>query len=275
MGRSKPRLAVCAILLVVFAVGCGTAPSPTVATLSDPNEIASRSVSGFQSVKTVHIEAKLDGSINAAALGSLSGGSLSGLSGAIKLDGSTLSGNVDIANSAAHLTATVPNLFGLTIDYILVDGYLYGKVSVGGDKYTRTRVSTILPAASGNDPSASFDVVGALGTFKATLDQAGVTATLAGRDKVDGRDSYHVTVTVPKDKVNQTIGSVGGSFSAGLSVDSLSIGYWVYVDTLEPAQLEVTATSAELGHVDVTVALTRYNDPVTVTAPPEGQVQSS
>jgi hypothetical protein len=271
LGRTKPGFVVCAIFLAAIAAGCGGTPSPA-ATLSDPNEIVTRSISGFQSVQTVHVAATLDGSVNAAALGSLSGGSISGLTGAIKLNGSSLSGDVDIPNRAAHLTATVPNLLGLTLDYILVDGYLYGKVSLGADKYTRTRVSTILPAASG-EPSASLDMAGAFGTFKATLDQAGVKATLAGRDKVDGRDSYHIDIKVPNDKANQALSSIGSSALAGLSVDSLSIGYWVYVDTLQPARTQVSASSASLGHLDVTVTLTRYDLPVTVTAPPDSQVQ--
>jgi hypothetical protein len=271
LGRTKSRFVVCAVVLAGLAAACGAPPSPAAATLSDPKEIVTRSITGFQSVRTVHVAATLDGSVNAAALGSLSGGSMSGLTGTIKLNGSTLSGDVDISNRAAHLTATVPNLLGLTLDYILVDGYLYGKVSLGSEKYTRTRASTILPA--GAEPSASLDLAGAIGTFGATLDQAGVTATLAGRDKVDGRDSYHVDIKVPNDKANQALSSIGSSALAGLSVDSLSIGYWVYVDTLQPARTQVSASSASLGHLDVTVTLTRYDLPVTVTAPPDSQVQ--
>jgi hypothetical protein len=236
--------------------------------------IIARSLSGLQDVRTLHVEARLDGFINVEAVSGLAGGSLAGLSGPMKLDNSSLSGDVDIAHQAVRISVTVPSLFGLTEDVIVVDGYAYVRSSLNGDKYGKTRTSAVLPAAS-LAPSASADITGIVAAFKAAMETAGVTATLAGRDKVDGRDAYHVAVSIPKDKLNQAIASAGGDDVAGMTVDSVALDYWAYVDGLQPARVEAAASSSSLGRLNLTVTLTKYNEPITITPPPDSQVRAS
>src|SRR5664280_1632090 len=223
--RRKSALALCAVLFAVAASGCSgssssPSPSPSPTPISDPNEIITRSLSGLQNVRTLHVEAKLDGSIDVGALNGLPGGLARQLIGKMKLDGSTLTGDVDIANRAAHFSASVPNLLGLTLDYIAVDGYLYAKVNLSGEKYNKTPMSSVLPGVD-LAPSASLNIAESVGTFKAELDQAGVTAALVGR-----------------------------------------------------AKMEVKASSTKLGNLDLTVTLTKYDQPVTITAPPDSEVQA-
>jgi hypothetical protein len=296
--RRRSAIALCAVLILVAVAsgGCGSGfvlptphraptatptptptprptPTPTPTPISDANEIIIQSLSGLEHVQTLHIDGKLSGSIDVGKLNGLPGGFLTRLIGKVKLDGSTLAGDVDITNRSAHITASVPNLLGLTLDYIVVDGYQYTKVNLTGQKYTKTPMSSVLPGVD-LTPSASLKIAERVGTFKAELDRAGVTAGRAGRDIVDGRVAHRVTLSIPVDKFNQAIGSLGGSLADGVTFESVSVDYWAYVDTLLPAMVEAKATSASLGSLDLTVTATKYNQQVTIAAPPDSQVQA-
>ena len=266
----RSALAFSGVLLAIAVVGCGSSSgTPTAAPVSDPNEIITRSATGITAVQTVHFDMAVSGSVNTSALGS-SGGSL-GLSGSIKLDGTTVSGDFDIQKQAFHVAASMPTLMGLSADIIQVDGYQYTKISLAGTKYTKSPAST-LPIASAA-PSATLDISGTVNSLKTSLDAAGVTATLVGRDKVDGRDAYHVSVSVPKDLINQQMGALGGGAASGISIDTATLDYWVYVDSLNPAKMELKASSATVGNLTVTLTLTKYNQPVTIKAPADSEIQ--
>jgi len=273
----QSALAFSGVLLAIAVVGCGSSSAtPTAPPLTNPNEIITRSATGLTAVQTVHFDVAVSGSVNPSALGS--SGSALGLSGSLKLDGTTVSGDIDIQKQALHVSASMPTLFGLTADIIQVDGYQYVKISMFGTKYTKSPASTLpIPSAA---PSAtldisSADISSAVTSLKSSLTAAGVTTTLVGRDQVDGRDAYHVSVSVPKDLINQQIGALGGSTTSGISIDSLTLDYWVYVDSLNPAKMELKASSATLGNLTVTVTLAKYNQPVTIKAPADSEIEAS
>ena len=96
---------------------------------------------------------------------------------------------------------------------------------------------------------------------------------LGRADQVGGRDAYHVTVSVPTSYINQQLTALG-STTGGATLDSASLDYWVYTDSLYPAKAEIKAASATIGSIDVTVTLTKYNEPVTITAPPASEIQA-
>jgi len=268
----RSALAFAGVLLAIAVVGCsGSSGTPTASPVSDPNEIITRSATGMTAVQTVHFDVAVSGSVNMSALGS--SGSALGLSGSLKLDGTTASGDVDVQKQTYHVAASMPRLLGLTADIIQVDGFQYTKISLVGPKYAKSPAST-LPIASAA-PSATLDISGTVASLKSSLDAAGAKATLVGRDKVDGRDAYHVSISLPKDLINQQIGSLGGSSTSGVSIDSLSLDYWVYVDSLNPAKMELKASSATVGNVTVTLTLTKYNQPVTIKAPADSEIQAS
>jgi LppX_LprAFG lipoprotein len=259
-------------LLALAVIGCGSSSgTPTAPPVSDPNEIITRSATGITAVQTVHFDVAVAGSINTAALGS-SGGAL-GLSGALKLDGTTVSGDVDIQKQALHVTASMPALLGLSADIIQVDGFMYTKISLMGPKYTKFPATT-LPVASAA-PSASPDISSMVSSLSTGLTASGAKATLVGRDQVDGRDAYHVSIDVPNSLLSQGVGALAGSAASGVSIDTLTLDYWVFVDSLNPAKLELKAGSATLGNLAVTVTLTKYNQPVTIKAPADSEIEAN
>ena len=284
MTRRRSALAFGSIVLAVAFAACGGVPItvnglgqaaiPTPTPISDPKVIIARSFAAVARAQTVHLDASLNGSINAGALSRFAGGFPLGLIGKLKLDDSTVSGDLDIENLKAHASAKVPALLGLTVDVIVADGYTYTKSSLSGGKYRKSRTSPTLQPAGSLAPSASRDVAGALDALEAGMERAGVTSTFVGHDMVDGRDAFHVAIWIPPDEINRLISSAGGNATAGLTIDSVSLDCWADVDTFLPSRIESKVTSSTLGVVSVTATLTRYNEPVTIDAPPDSQVQA-
>jgi hypothetical protein len=267
----RSALAFSGVLLAIAVVGCGSSSAtPTAPPLTDPNEIITRSATGLTAVQTLHFDVAVSGSVNTSALGSAGGGL--GLSGAIKLDGATASGDFDVQKQAFHVAASMPTLMSLSADIIQVDGYQYTKISLVGPKYTKSPATT-LPIATAA-PSASLDISSTVASLKSSLTAAGVTATLVGREQVGGRDSYHVSVGLPKDLINQQLGAVGGGAAGDAKIDTLTLDYWVFVDSLNPAKMELKASSATVGNLTVTLTLTKYNQPVTIKAPADSEIEA-
>ena len=118
-----------------------------------------------------------------------------------------------------------------------------------------------------------MDISKSVESLKAQLDEAGSKATLVGQEKIDGRDAYHISVTVPTSYINKQLGALG-STTGGMTLDSASMDYWVYTDSVNPAKIVINASSAAIGTVGVTVTLTKYNQPLTITAPPASEIEA-
>jgi len=102
----------CAIVVAIAASGCGSSSgTPTAAPVSDPNEIITRSAAGLAGVQTVHFDIAIAGSVNMGALSGLTGSARAPV-GSIKLDGASVTGDLDIAKRAYHVSASLPTLFG-------------------------------------------------------------------------------------------------------------------------------------------------------------------
>jgi hypothetical protein len=269
--------AVCAVALAVAAVGCGGgSATPTQPPLTDPNEIVSRSISQLATETSVHIDGTLNGTVDADYVFGLMGYGSGALSGNIKLNNASLTGDVDMTRQAAHLSATFPTLFGLSAEVILVDGYAYERFGSSTGTYAKSKIPTsvLMPSAA---PDATFDIAGGLDQLKSLLGSSGVSASLSGRDRMGGRDSYHITLSVPAELINQAFGAAAGGVAAGAaagggSLDLAPVDYWVYVDTLQPAGLYLEVSSAKLGQLDLNVTLSKYGQSVTIQAPPASQI---
>jgi hypothetical protein len=269
-----PRLVVLACAALAAAGACGSSGGGggggggNATPISDPAVIITQSASSLQGVTSFHLKATVNGTVNIGKIMELTGSS-SPLGGSISLQGTTLEGDFDMTHQAYHMTLSMPTFLGLTADIIQVDGYQYTKTSLSGDKYTKSEASTPLLSAA---PSATPDIADQVQELKRSLDDMGATATLVGKEQVDGKDAYHVKISIPVDKINEAIASAAPS-AAGITVESLSIDYWVFSGDLRPAKGVVNVSSAALGNVDATVTLTKYNQSVNIQAPPANMVQ--
>ncbi len=298
----KPALAVFAGLVVVFASACGSSSgtpvpgsttaggnptsagsvAPTV-NANDPNSIISSVISGGSDIKSFHIKIAVSGTVKAAAL-SQAGSSGIPITGDVKLDGTAIEGDVDVANQAAHLTLNVPAMqmmgnIPITGDVILVSNTLYYKVSLLGPKYTKTDLGSLagslpvaipsaLPTAGASELAGLTDQINQLRT---EMQAAGVTATLVGVDQIGGQDANHINISVPIDKINEAI-AAEASPGANMKVDSASVDFWVYKSNNRLAQVELKGASSTLGNLDLMITVTNYDQPVTVAAPAASDV---
>jgi hypothetical protein len=300
----KSALAALAGIVLVFAAACGsstitpvpppggtnapagTSTAPAVATVNpqDPSSIITVVINGTTDVKSFHIKLTVNGTIKAAALAD-AGSAAGGLKGDIKLDGTAIEGDVDIANQAGKLTFNVPPLAALgnvplTGDLIVVSNTLYYKVTLLGPKYTKMDLGSIgdsLGALSSSLPvavpsaGASAAIADQISQMRQALKDAGVTVTLVGVDKIGGKDASHINVSVPLDKLNSAI-AAEASAGPAITIDSASVDIWVYTDSSRLAQVELKGASSTLGNLDITLTISNYDQPVTVTAPSADQV---
>jgi len=300
----KPALAIFAGLVVVFASACSSsagtpavapgggssAPAGSVAPAvasaavnpNDPSSIMTQVLSSGQSTTSFHIKIEVSGTIKAAALKSAAGSSGAALTSDLKLDGSAIEGDVDVANQAAHLSLTVAPIamlgnVPLTGDLILKDSVLYYKVSLLGPKYTKMALGDLtggLPVTVPTPgPSALAGVADQLANIRQQLDAAGVKATLVGVEQIGGKDAYHISLSVPLDTLNAEIATAAASEAPGMKIDSASIDLWTYKDSYQLAKVEIKGASSSIGSLGISITVTNYGAPVTITAPAASDVQ--
>lgn len=292
----KPALSILAGLVVVFASACSsTAASPGVggtsgpagasavaANPNDPNSIITQVLASGTAAKSFHIKIEVNGTIKAAGLQS-AGSAAAGLKGDLKLDGTAIEGDVDVANQAAHLSLNLPPMAALgnaplTGDLIVKDSALYYKISLLGPKYTKTDLGSLtsglpvtVPSA---DPSALAGMGDEIAKMRQQLDAAGVKATLVGVEQIGGKDAYHISISIPLDKINTEIAAAAASEAPGMKIDSASFDIWTYKDTNQLAKIQIKGAASMLGNLDATITITKYGDPVTITAPAASDINA-
>ena len=295
----KTALAVLAGLVLVAAGACtsggsgatgrpGSSVGGPAANQNDPNSIISSVISGGSDIKSFHIKIAVSGTIKKEALQAAAAGS-GGAAGLpitsdVKLDGTSLEGDVDVANAAAHLALKVPGLpmlggTPITGDLIMADKVLYYKVSLLGAKYSKqdlgqlasslpVSIPSVLPSPGA---SAMTGVTDEIAQLRQQMQAAGVTATLVGVDQIGGQDANHINISIPIDKLNAEIAAQASSGPA-MKIDSASVDFWVYKANNRLAQVELKGASASLGNLDLVVTVTNYDQPVTIAAPAAADV---
>jgi hypothetical protein len=279
MRLPKTALALVALATAIVVSGCGggAAGTPTPPPISDPNEVITKAITAAPDVKSLHIKLEVAGKISLSALSGASGGSA--LSGSIDLTGTTMEGDVDVANQAADLKLTLTGMLampalGLPSEIIVKDGSTYMKSSSTG-KFSKTALGSLtsgLPVSIPSQDAAPSALTDQVATIRKQLTDAGLTVTMMPDDTVGGQAAYHVSMTYPIDKLNSLIASQAGSMASGLTFDKLAIDVWAYKDSQLPAKFEVAVGAGALGNLDITVTITAYNTPVTITAPAAGDI---
>jgi hypothetical protein len=284
------------------APGSSTAPGASVgasakATVNanDASSLITQALSGSSQIKSFHIKFTAAGTIKGSVLTDATSGSVSG---DVKLDGTKLEGDVDLANSAAHVAVNVPAIasFGgvpITGDVILVNNALYYNVSLLGPKYSMIDLKSLssslsdltsgLPVAVPTPgASAMAGVTDQIAQLRQQLDAAGAKATVVGTEQIGGQDAVHINITVPVDYINQQIAAAEAASSAspdpamaGAKLDKSTFDVWVYKANNQLAQIHFTAAASVFGNIDLMLTLTNYDKPVTIVAPAAGDISSA
>lgn len=260
------------------APGGGGSGAPAV-NQNDPNSIITSVINGGSDIKSFHLKIALSGTIKAAALKDAMASSGMQITSDVKLDGTAIEGDVDVANSAVHMSANVPAMamlgnIPITGDVIVVSNTMYYKVSLLGSKYTKTDLGSLASGLPVSIPSilpspgasALTGVTDEIDQLRTQMKAAGVVATLVGVEKIGGQDANHINVSVPIDKLNAEI-AAQASGAPAVTIDSASVDFWVYKSSNRLAQMEVKGASSAFGSLDLMVTVTNYDQPVTISAP--------
>jgi hypothetical protein len=263
--RSTRRAACAFGLLAAVAIVLNACGGPASApALSDPKEIITAALRATQSAKTVHIEMKLDGSITADLTGS------GGPGAAIALTGTTGSADVDIVAKNAHASFSVPAFLGLSGDLIQVGDTSYVKTSLTGAKYQAQ-------TNAGANSVAPPDTTSLIGSVNDFLSKDGVNP-VKGDDVACGTTQCY-TVKIELTPNELTALGAGGAAPSGLPVDistaTLNLTIRVEKDSNRLAGFAVTVALGDQGSLTLDLAMSKWDQPVTISAPPADQVQAA
>jgi hypothetical protein len=265
------RLAAAALAGLAFLAACsGSSATPAPTPTPDPQAVLAASLANFQKAASFHVSGTIGGSVDMGSVSRLSGMSI-GLTGKLDLSGGTIAGDVDSRRPAAQVTVSFPSIFGLTFDLIEVDGYVYTKMNLTSDMYTKSQLDPSVVASA--VPGAALDPANLGAQLRGLLESPDVTVTPSGTATVDGRQAHKFEATVAPSLLNEALASFVPGLPSGVAVDSASATYLVYTDTLAPAGLRIVASSASLGNLDVSLTITAYDRPVTIEAPPASEVE--
>jgi hypothetical protein len=269
-----------ASVLALSSAACGSeAATPRPSLLSDPAAVVELSLTNLQAAATLHVHGSMGGSVDPNAVGELLGVGATGISGKLKLDGSSIVGDFDLARAAAHVTISLPSLFGSSADAIVLDGYAYARVvtplSPAGAMYVRSRFGSVrlLPAAGSRSTDDAGDESSILGAVLAALGASGSTATMVGQDEIDQRAAYHLSEVVPEDALRRAIAAPGPLPAGSATIELAPVDYWVYDDSLQPASVRISLSSPDLGTLVVALVFTAYGRPVTIEAPAAASIE--
>ncbi len=249
------RLHFLATAATVAFSACSTAAS-TAPALTDPKDILAKTVVTLKDVKTFHMHADVSGSVKLDLSGS-------GNPGALDLKGTNADGDMDIANKKFHLSFGAPSLLGVTGDLIVIDKTTYTKISLLGPKYTKSE------STAGADPvSAATDPQKMIDELNKFLNQPGVAPTKLADEKCGDKDCYHVSMNLTSEQLSGVTSGLG----SGAPTGSGTVDVWVQKTDNRPAKFTVNANAGDTGTIAVTLTISGYDAPVTVTAPADTDV---
>ena len=273
------RLIASIAALAMVAVACSSTPAASPVT--DPTEIVAQSLDALGKVKTIHVRADVTGSVPMDLGALLGGGGLdaSPAPGAsTDLGGSYIEATVDIPNKQAQATVAVPPILGLKADLIQIGDTSYTKINLMGDMWQK---STSSPAPDESvDPSPSAGVQQTIDDVKKALSAEGVTTEKLADEKCGDTDCYHVKITMPPSALSGAAGDTLGGLGLGgtpepgaspLIGGDLTVDMWVRKSDMRPVKM-VIGTTAEGSTLAVTMTMDKYDEAVTITAPPADQV---
>jgi len=241
-------------LLVVAAIAVGACGGSTPA-LSDPSEILTKAVESLQKAKTVHMEATVDGTLSLDLMGT-------GQAGDVTLTGTKLTADVDIEDGNLEASVAVPAILGLTADVVVVGDETYTRTSMTGDKYQKSSTSGSGLPVDTTDPEQS------LKDLQEWLSKPEVDPKKLDDTSCGSKSCYQVSIDLAADELGALIPEAGDLGGAAVVLTIL-----VEKDSLHPASMTFDITAAELGDLTLTLAFSKWDESLDISAPPADEVE--
>jgi hypothetical protein len=238
-------------LLMAVAIATG-ACAPASPGIEDPSEILAKAVESLGDAKTVHLEAGVEGKINFDPTG-LGGGE-------ITLGGTELTADVDLENSNLAAKVEIPAMLGLTAEVIVLDDETFTRTSLSGNKFMRSPLTDVgLPV----DPVASLDVLVAF------LERPEISPEKLGDASCGSESCYQVKVDLSTADLQALVPQGVVNFSDAQVI----ITVLVERDSLRPASFVIQAGATEMGELTITLTLSKWDESLSISAPPADQIQ--
>lgn len=241
-------------LLVVAALAAGACGGSAPA-LTDPGEILTKAVETLQKAKSLRLEATVDGTVKLDLTGTGSGGD-------IALTGTSLQADIDIEKASARLNLAVPALLGMTAEVIVVGEETYVKSSFTGEKFQKGSVADAGIPVDPTDPEASLKELQDW-LKKPEVDPKKLDDTSCGT-----KSCYQIEIDLSAEDLKAL-----SPEAADLGDASVVLTLLVEKDTLRPASMVVTVTSAEVGELTTTITMSKWDESLSIEAPPADQVE--
>ncbi len=246
-----------ATLVLLGAAAC----SPGTPALTDPAEILQKGAASLGEMKSFHLRGAIDGEFP-LSIGGAGGGA------PLPLNGTTLDGDVDVANGELAVELMAPALLNLRVNLVVADGAAYLKAPIiTGDGWVKQPAT----GGIGADPGAAID---GLATFLARPELKPEKLPDA---RCAGTDCYSVRFTVPAADVRDALGSLGGAIPglSGDAVGDVTVTAGVRKDDLQLATLDLEIPGGGTKPLTISLELSKVDQPVTITAPPADQVKDA
>lgn len=261
--RFFPFLVIFSFLLAACG-GAGATPTPPSL---DARQIITKGLQATATIKSFHLETAVDGSVTIPQMG-----------GKMSLKGTTLSGDFDLANKLVSLSFAVPALLGVAGQLIATREAAFVKTSLTGEKWRKQAIPADQPASGVQDPTK------AIAELQKFLAKDGVESKKLADAACGTSSCYQVELTIPSALLDQAGGAAGASpapVASGSGSVSSVLGEALVVDLqFDKSKLYLTSAttsidSKEIGSFTVTLTLSRFDQPVTITPPPADQVDDS
>ncbi len=238
--------------LVLAACGAGA--------LTDPRDIVAQGLDTTGDLSSFHVSVAVTGNVIEPKSGT-----------SITLDGTTLEGDVATSGSAS-LTFAVPLLLGLKGDLLLIGKDLYVKTTLTGAKWSHQALPIPSPDASDASASPGIDPKAMIAKLRKFLAKDGVATKKLDDVTCGERQCYHVQVSIPSSLMADA-GAKASMDPADIFGDALVIDLQFDKAKLWLTSASVSIASAKIGTLSLTITLSAFDKPVTVSPPPADQVQ--
>jgi hypothetical protein len=238
--------------------------------LTDPNAILAAAASTTAAATSVHVDLTADGPIEFDPFGT-------GAGAAINLRGTTAAADIDLAADKMRATFSSPNLMNISGELIALDRRTYFKSTLTGPDYLASSIPDLNPAS----PAPTGNPLGGIADL---LGRADLNPVKGDDVPCAGGTCYSVIVHLTA----ADLAALGGGPSGGGAIPSAPVIPGIPLPNIADATadlaIQVEQTSTRLVGIDGTVHLgdmgdphlvatfTKWNEPVTVLAPPADQV---
>jgi LppX_LprAFG lipoprotein len=238
--------------------------------LTDPADILTQGAQATSQADSFHVALTVEGTVTDRESGD-----------PVDLSGMSVDGDVDVANKAAHVSFSLPMLFGMEGEVIAVGDDLYLLTPMAGDQWIHLQETSEDTGEDGDEPAeepTNEDIAAKIDELLAT---EGVSITMLA-DQACGDDTcYHLQLSISEEAMAAhgdmgEIDEVGGTEIGGMLPDPEFSGPAV-VDLLFQQNglwlREVSMSSeGDTGEASMRLELSEYNTAFDISAPPADEV---